>query len=466
MFSTKGGTYLLYRYLSPTFLLIHLGIRLIFSSPNVFADLFVYNLVALLAALTAFTAPGFNDSQAKFFIGAAITLWAIGSFISTWNAFYEIQLPNYLPDVFYGFFYPLLCFGIFRAMTFRNKVFSLELLDTLIIAFGTTSVLAGLLLRPAMLHFQGTPFAVFFAIVYPIGDVVIVGLTISLVLKQIDQRRSQVLLFGVALFAVSDLYFLWISNNRTYTFGALSDDGWLMALILISQSLLKNGGEIELSDRLTSFATTVSLLLSALILAIGALRPNYFPRFVLIPGFITIALAFIRMTLAVRDARQVNEERELARTDELTGLANRRKFLAELELLLRKEGTLLILDLDGFKEVNDRYGHDVGDQLLRLIAHRFTRALSNESLLARLGGDEFGVVVYGDSKVGREAALALKACLSYPFNLPVGEVNVGVSIGAATNSAEISSKEDLLRSADVAMYVAKRQKLGLVERGK
>jgi diguanylate cyclase (GGDEF)-like protein len=317
-----------------------------------------------------------------------------------------------------------------------------------------------------MLHFQGTPFAVFFAIVYPIGDVVIVGLTISLVLKQIDQRRSQVLLFGVALFAVSDLYFLWISNNRTYTFGALSDDGWLMALILISQSLLKNGGEIELSDRLTSFATTVSLLLSALILAIGALRPNYFPRFVLIPGFITIALAFIRMTLAVRDARQVNEERELARTDELTGLANRRKFLAELELLLRKEGTLLILDLDGFKEVNDRYGHDVGDQLLRLIAHRFTRALSNESLLARLGGDEFGVVVYGDSKVGREAALALKACLSYPFNLPVGEVTVGVSIGAATNSAEISSKEDLLRSADVAMYVAKRQKLGLVERGK
>jgi diguanylate cyclase (GGDEF)-like protein len=172
------------------------------------------------------------------------------------------------------------------------------------------------------------------------------------------------------------------------------------------------------------------------------------------------------MTLAVRDARQVNEERELARTDELTGLANRRKFLAELELLLRKEGTLLILDLDGFKEVNDRYGHDVGDQLLRLIAHRFTRALSNESLLARLGGDEFGVVVYGDSKVGREAALALKACLSYPFNLPVGEVTVGVSIGAATNSAEISSKEDLLRSADVAMYVAKRQKLGLVERGK
>ena len=172
------------------------------------------------------------------------------------------------------------------------------------------------------------------------------------------------------------------------------------------------------------------------------------------------------MTLAVRDAKKVNEERELARTDELTGLANRRKFLAELDLLLRKEGTLLILDLDGFKEVNDKYGHDVGDQLLRLIAHRFTRTLSGDSLLARLGGDEFGVVIYGDAKVGREAALALRASLSYPFNLSIGEISVGVSIGSAANSAEMSSKEDLLRSADAAMYTAKRQKLGLVERGK
>ena len=221
-----------------------------------------------------------------------------------------------------------------------------------------------------------------------------------------------------------------------------------------------------LKERLNNFATTLSLLLSSLILALSALSPNYFPSFVLIPGFATILLAFFRMALAIRDAKQISEERELARTDELTGLPNRRRFLAELDLLIRREGTLLILDLNGFKGVNDKYGHEIGDQLLRQVAARFLRALSNGALIARLGGDEFGVVIYGPPNQGREAALALRSTLTYPFVLPVGEVSVGVSIGACSNSEEIRSKEDLLRAADGAMYEAKRGDLGLVERGK
>ena len=83
------------------------------------------------------------------------------------------------------------------------------------------------------------------------------------------------------IFAASDLYFLWISNNHTYQFGSLTDDGWLIALCLIAESLWHSGGEAELSDRLNSFATTISLILSAVILAIAALRSNYFPSFVL-----------------------------------------------------------------------------------------------------------------------------------------------------------------------------------------
>jgi diguanylate cyclase (GGDEF)-like protein len=172
------------------------------------------------------------------------------------------------------------------------------------------------------------------------------------------------------------------------------------------------------------------------------------------------------MTVAIRDAKHVTEERELARTDELTGLPNRRKFLAELDLLLRKEGMLLILDLNGFKKVNDEFGHDVGDELLRQVAARFSRAILANALIARLGGDEFGVIIYGPPNLGRETALALRSTLTYPFSLPVGEVSVGVSIGACMNSKEIRSKEDLLRSADAAMYEAKRGALGLVEREK
>jgi diguanylate cyclase (GGDEF)-like protein len=317
-----------------------------------------------------------------------------------------------------------------------------------------------------MLHFQGSAYSVFFAILYPVGDVVILGVTIALALMQRFHARSVILLIGVIIFAASDLYFLWISNNHTYQFGSLTDDGWLIALCLIAESLWHSGGEAELSDRVNSFATTISLILSAVILAIAALRPNYFPSFVLIPGFSTILLAFFRMAVAIRDTKQISEERELARTDELTGLPNRRRFLAELELLLRKEGTLLILDLNGFKKVNDQYGHDIGDQLLRQVAARFSRAISVDSLIARLGGDEFGVIVYGPASVGRETALALRSTLTYPFALPPGEVSVGVSIGACVNNKEIRSKEDLLRAADSAMYEAKRGDLGLVEREK
>lgn len=462
----KGRTYPAFRIVAPLFLLLHLGIRLIFPAPSIFADLVIYNAIAFLAAVGVITTPRFNDYWAKFAIFLALCLWGLASTISTWNTFFNFNFPDFLSELSYGFFYPLICFGIFRALTFNRKLISLELFDTSIIALGTTSVVASLLLKPAMLHFQGSAYSVFFAILYPVGDVVILGVTIALALMQRFHARSVILLIGVIIFAASDLYFLWISNNHTYQFGSLTDDGWLIALCLIAESLWHSGGEAELSDRVNSFATTISLILSAVILAIAALRPNYFPSFVLIPGFSTILLAFFRMAVAIRDTKQISEERELARTDELTGLPNRRRFLAELELLLRKEGTLLILDLNGFKKVNDQYGHDIGDQLLRQVAARFSRAISVDSLIARLGGDEFGVIVYGPASVGRETALALRSTLTYPFALPPGEVSVGVSIGACVNNKEIRSKEDLLRAADSAMYEAKRGDLGLVEREK
>jgi diguanylate cyclase len=461
-----GRTYPALRFGAPFFLLIHLGIRLVFPKPSIGADLIIYNLVAIAAAVATITSPKFNDSWAKTTLFLALFLWAVASSISTWNTFFAFNFPAFLTDICYGFFYPLLCFGIFRALSFKEKLFSLELFDTLIIALGATSVIASLLLKPAMLHFQGSAYAVFFAILYPVGDVVIVGITLSLVIAHRLNMRTVILLCGVTIFAASDLYFLWISSNRSYLFGALSDDGWLVALWLISETLWHSGGEAKLNESVNNFATTISLLLSALILAIAALRPNYFPSFVLIPGFSTILLAFFRMAVAIKDARQITEERELARTDELTGLPNRRRFLTELELLLRKEGTLLILDLNGFKKINDAFGHDLGDELLRQVATRFSRALPAGAVIARLGGDEFGVVIYGPANLGRECALALRSTLTYPFSLQVGEVSIGVSIGACVNNEQIQSKEDLLRSADLAMYEAKRTRPSLVEREK
>jgi diguanylate cyclase (GGDEF)-like protein len=165
------------------------------------------------------------------------------------------------------------------------------------------------------------------------------------------------------------------------------------------------------------------------------------------------------MSTALREARILSDERVLARTDELTGVANRRKLLAELDSFSNIEGALLLLDLDGFKPVNDNFGHEVGDLILRQVAQRFARALPHSATLARLGGDEFGVLIQGSYEETLEAAHALRASLTYPFTIHGHSIMVGVSIGHAQNDGA----GDLLRRADNAMYRAKRSDMGVAQ---
>ena len=122
----------------------------------------------------------------------------------------------------------------------------------------------------------------------------------------------------------------------------------------------------------------------------------------------------------------------------------------------------MILDLDGFKKVNDRYGHSVGDQLLRTIAQRFVRVMPPHSELARLGGDEFGAIIFGGESEGLDTALALRATLSYPIDIGVEPIQVGVSIGRVFHQSTETKlgKEEILRRADSAMYQAKREQSG------
>ena len=238
-----------------------------------------------------------------------------------------------------------------------------------------------------------------------------------------------------------------------YQFGSVSDDGWLLALILIAESLWHRGGEVEISQRFNSVAAGLSIIASSIVLVTAALRPQCFPDFILLIATSTLLLAFIRLFIALKDARSISEQRELARTDELTGLPNRRRFLAEIESLHRREGTLMI---------NDLHGHLVGDQLLRTIADRFARAMPTHSQLARLGGDEFGAIIYGSESVGLESAFALRATLSYPIAIASLTLDAGVSIGRVFHPAGVTpiAREELLRRADVAMYEAKRERSG------
>jgi diguanylate cyclase (GGDEF)-like protein/PAS domain S-box-containing protein len=179
----------------------------------------------------------------------------------------------------------------------------------------------------------------------------------------------------------------------------------------------------------------------------------------------------------VFNARDITErvrlEEQLTRqafNDSLTGMANRALFRDRLEQALarseRSRGVLavLLVDLDGFKQVNDSLGHDAGDQLLQAVAERFVDDVRPSDTLARLGGDEFAVLI--DGAHGTQAvavASRLLSALAEPIWIAGRELSIGASIGIALHPGGPGRSEELLRHADVAMYAAKEAGRGRFE---
>ncbi len=155
----------------------------------------------------------------------------------------------------------------------------------------------------------------------------------------------------------------------------------------------------------------------------------------------------------------------LARYDPLTGLVNRSLFREQLEELIarqRREGAqfaIFMVDLDRFKQVNDAYGHHVGDGLLKEVAKRVCDSIRDTDVAARLGGDEFALIVFGAREdlqgVCHTLAQRLVHVIGQPFDIEGKRVSIGCSVGIATYPAHGERSELLLRSADLALYKAK-----------
>jgi diguanylate cyclase (GGDEF)-like protein len=154
----------------------------------------------------------------------------------------------------------------------------------------------------------------------------------------------------------------------------------------------------------------------------------------------------------------------LSVTDELTGLLNRRGFLAQLERAIASarrggpHGVLMICDLDGFKAINDRHGHLVGDDALCQTAKLLAQHIRRADTVARLGGDEFAVLLVGAHLVAARRKAQALAQLVAATSVTVGtcQFSLRVSFGLAAYSGE-ESEEELLNRADMAMYGQKRR---------
>lgn len=157
--------------------------------------------------------------------------------------------------------------------------------------------------------------------------------------------------------------------------------------------------------------------------------------------------------------REEEELRQQANIDALTGLANRGKFYRSVEEALIKPSptAVLMIDLDGFKDVNDTLGHVLGDAILREVASRLRELAGPNDLIARIGGDEFGVMFanLGDAQVAMQLADAMITAIATPITVDNQEVRVAASCGVAIAPAQAQEALELVSDADLALFKAK-----------
>jgi diguanylate cyclase (GGDEF)-like protein len=178
-------------------------------------------------------------------------------------------------------------------------------------------------------------------------------------------------------------------------------------------------------------------------------------------ALLTVLTGIARGGITVTD--RLRESNARAMSDELTGLANRRHLIERLDAAIeRGDGlALLLIDLDGFKELNDTLGHHAGDEVLRQIGPRLGGAIREHDTLARLGGDEFALVLSpGDEATASTAGLRLRHALERSFHVEDISVHVDASVGIALFPEHARDPIGLLQRADVAMYEAKRMRTG------
>jgi diguanylate cyclase (GGDEF)-like protein len=226
-------------------------------------------------------------------------------------------------------------------------------------------------------------------------------------------------------------------------------------------------------------AVTVLLALAAVGNGYLEIVRAYFERLGATNSEIITGLLLLNIALTIygwrcyRDARRevivrtLAERRaqSLASTDPLTGFLNRRSLVEAVEELLgaadkrRRAVAMLIIDLDGFKTINDVHGHLTGDNLLRTTADVIRKALPKESIAARLGGDEFAAAFLFDP----DAPLSVDGTADYivdrlgkPFDLAGVHTHISASLGIARSDQDCASVDALLRRADIAMYAAKK----------
>jgi diguanylate cyclase (GGDEF)-like protein len=368
----------------------------------------------------------------------------------------------------YPCFYAAIVLGARRQM--RHAHASLWL-DGLVggLAFGALA--ASVVLQAVLGSIGGSPAAVATNLAYPLADVLLLGFLVGIFALSgwRPGRRWLTMAAGMCLLFVGDSIFLYEVAKGLYGAGNFVDPLWPAAMFTLGFAAWQRPAEAR---RLAVQGERMLVLPSLfMLIAVGVLIVDHLYH--LNPVAVGLAVAtllvvMVRTALAFRELGSLSESRREARTDELTGLPNRRFFLRQLETALSAAAEagasvpLLLVDLDHFKELNDTLGHRVGDQLLEQIGSRLRDSITESATVARLGGDEFAVLLAVGSTLAEaeQAAVDLRAALVAPMALEDITLRVDASVGIAAYPQHAQTGVELLQRADIAMYQAKASHTG------
>lgn len=338
--------------------------------------------------------------------------------------------------------------------------------EALIVCGAAGTVAGAAIVAPLATAFPqgGVPLLV--ALLYPLLDLALALLVVGqwAMGARAWSRRTLGFIAAFVIFAFADASLVLNLGSGTYEFRSLLVLLWAVALTLVAASACAPVRQITSVGRpLPTGFLMGSFLVSVVVLLARPAGPT--GLLLAVPAAITSIATAARLGIALHDARRASRELRVARTDDLTGLPNRPALMHDLDARIARGQSVgfLLLDLDGFKEVNDTLGHDAGDVLIELAARRIRDALPASAQVARVGGDEFAILTPEDDPLDLlERAAQIRAAVSAPARVDGLNLRMAGSVGVTTSKPEDRQAVDVLRRADIAMYDAKLNGFGAV----
>ncbi|MCV2396300.1 EAL domain-containing protein [Actinotalea sp. M2MS4P-6] len=419
--------------------------------------------VVLRLALVAALEPG--RRLAVLTLTGSILLWALGS--ATVNAEQTIESVAFPAPGEIGCVLAYVGLAAFLIVDARRGVSLSVGLEAVVVWGAAVCLSAFVLVLPVAREFTDSLLALLVAVLFPLINLMLAAVVLSQIMLRARARtlRSAMLAVGFILIAAADSSFLLsLSASGVYTTSVLLAVVWGIGFGLIAEAASRRPVDILVPRRTGS--ATVLLVAATLAIVVLVLAPSDAVGWIVrLPAAVTLAATGWRLTLALREARGAAEAMRLSLTDELTGLPNRRSVTAATDHAIQHHGpvSVLLLDLDSFKDINDSLGHSIGDEVLISLAERMRAVAAPGTTVARLGGDEFALVVPSEDDLELfEVAQSIRAALRQPLRVEGIDLSLDASVGIAVREDSDTSAIEMLRRADVAMYEAKQSRAGVL----